>query len=115
MFLEAAAARAAQPLKGGLRAIAYLEPDQGDELERDHGPLAVEEIMDAVGRTVQGQLQPGDLAGRVAARGIALVFERGNARDLEAWLGRMLERVASEAVSVDGAAVRVTCSSGRRR
>jgi EAL domain-containing protein (putative c-di-GMP-specific phosphodiesterase class I)/GGDEF domain-containing protein len=110
--MEAAITRATQPLKGGLRAIAYLALDSSDELERDHGPIAVEEIMDAVGRIVQGQLQPGDLAGRVAAHGIALVFERGNARDQEAWLARMLARVAGEAVPVDGAAVRVTCSVG---
>ena len=72
-FLEAAAARAAQPLKAGLRAIAYLGPDRADELENEHGPLAAEEIMDAIGRLVQEQLQPGDLGGRVAGHGIALV------------------------------------------
>ena len=60
------------------------------KLERDHGPLAAEEVMDAVGRLVEAQLQPGDLGGRVAARGIGLLFERGNARDQEAWLARML-------------------------
>ena len=82
-FIDAVTARAAQPLKGGLRAIAYLAPDRPDMIERDHGPFQAEEIMDAIGRLVEAQLQPGDLGGRISARGIGLLFERGNARDQE--------------------------------
>jgi multidomain signaling protein FimX len=111
-FIEAATARAAQPLKAGLRAVAYVAPDHAHDLESEHGPLVAEEIMDAVGRLVQSQLQPGDLGGRVAAHGIGLLVERGNGRDQEAWLARMLERIAAEPINVADARITVTCSVG---
>ena len=62
-FIESAKARAALPLKAGLRAVAYLAPDGFDNVERDYGPIVAEEVLDALSRRVQEQLQPGDLAG----------------------------------------------------
>ena len=111
-FFEAATARAAQPLKAGLRAIAYLAPDNFAELERDCGPVATEDALESLGRLLQEQLQPGDIAGRVAAHGFAILFERGNPRDQEAWLARLLERIAAEPFSPGGAAIKLTCSVG---
>ena len=111
-FLEQATARAAQSLKGGLRAVAYLEPDQLEAIEAEHGPLVVEDLMDGIGGVVRSQLQPGDLAGRVAAHGFAVLFERGNSRDLDAWLGMVLQRIAGTALKANGATVTLTCSAG---
>jgi PAS domain S-box-containing protein len=111
-FFEAATARAAQPLKAGLRAIAYLAPDNGTELERDCGPIATEEALEALGRLLQEQLQPGDIAGRVAAHGFAILIERGNPRDQEAWFKRLLERIAAESFASGEAAIKLTCSIG---
>jgi diguanylate cyclase (GGDEF)-like protein len=111
-FFEAATARAAQPLKAGLRAIAYLAPDNFTELERDCGPVAAEEALEALARLLQEQLQPGDIAGRVAAQGFAILFERGNPRDQEAWLARLLERIAAESFASGEVAIKLTCSVG---
>ena len=111
-FVEAAVARAAQPLKAGLRAVAYVAPDGFDDVERNHGPLLGEEIFEAVARRVPEHLQPGDLASRVSARGIAILLERGNARDLESWLAKLLERIAETPVPAGGEKLRVTCSAG---
>ena len=111
-FVEAAAARAAQPLKAGLRAIAYLAPDNFEEIERSYGPLLSEDILDALGRRLLEQLQPGDLASRVAAHGYAILFERGNARDQSAWLAHLLESIARSPVQAAGENVALTCSIG---
>jgi PAS domain S-box-containing protein len=111
-FVEAAAARAAQPLKAGLRAIAYLAPDGFDEVERTHGPLLAEELLESIARRVQEHLQPGDLASRVAAHGIAVLFERGNVRDQESWVSKLLERIAEAPLDAAGAQVGLTCSVG---
>jgi len=111
-FLRLAAARAAQPLKGGLRAVAYLEPDRIGELDREHGPLGLEEIMERIAATVRGQLQPGDLVSRISAHGVAMLIERGNARDLDAWLGMVLQRVAAAPVALGGKSAAVTASAG---
>jgi multidomain signaling protein FimX len=111
-FIESAKARAMQPLKAGLRAVAYLAPDSFDHIEREHGPIVAEEALDALSRRVQEQLQPGDLASRVAPHGIALLLERGNARDQEAWLARLRERIAAEPLLAESAAIELTCSIG---
>lgn len=111
-FIESAKARAAQPLKAGLRALAYVAPDSFDHVEREYGPIVAEDAMDALARRIHEQLQPGDLASRVAPHGIALLVERGNARDQEAWLARLRERIAAEALLAEGSAVEITCSIG---
>jgi PleD family two-component response regulator len=94
-FIESAKARAAQPLKGGLRAIVYMAPDSFVDVERDFGPILAEEALDVLARRLHEQLQPGDLASRVAPTGFAMLIERGNSRDQEAWLNRLRERIES--------------------
>ncbi|MCE3285151.1 MAG: hypothetical protein K0R70_1407 [Steroidobacteraceae bacterium] len=111
-FIEAATSRAAQPLKAGLRAIAYLAPDGFDEIQRSYGPLLSEDILDALGRRLHEQLQPGDLASRVAAHGFAILFERGNVRDQEAWLSHLLESIAQVPLQAGGENVNLRCSVG---
>jgi PAS domain-containing protein len=86
-FVEAATTRAALPLKAGLRAVAYLAPDGFADIEKNYGPLLAEDVFEALSRRVQEQLQPGDLASRVASHGIAILFERGNATRRRGWRG----------------------------
>jgi diguanylate cyclase (GGDEF)-like protein len=111
-FMEAAQERVAQPLKAGLRAIAYFAPDQFSDLEREHGPIATDDLMELLGRRLQEQLQPGDLAARVAPHGFAVLIERGNARDQVAWLARVLDQVATQPFVLNGQVVKLTCSAG---
>jgi len=111
-FLEQATARAAQPVKAGMRAVAYLEPDKFEEVETDHGPLAAEEALESVGQLINGLLQPDDLAGRITSRGIAVLYERGNTLDLEAWLKALLHRLDAAVIKIGGETVAVACSAG---
>jgi EAL domain-containing protein (putative c-di-GMP-specific phosphodiesterase class I)/GGDEF domain-containing protein/CheY-like chemotaxis protein len=112
-FYEQVSAHAANMLKAGLRAVVYLEPDKLASLESELGPLALEDVMEAIGTLLRGQLQPGDLAGRVTARGFAMLVERGNARDLDAWVARVLQRISEHVFqSGDRRSVTITCSAG---
>jgi diguanylate cyclase (GGDEF)-like protein len=111
-FLEQATHQAAQPLKAGVRAVVYLEPDKLVALDGDLGVLAAEELLDAVGKQLHSQLQPGDVAGRIAGRGFAVLVERGNLRDLEAWAKGTLARIAEAVFPVGEKSVSVTCSAG---
>ena len=111
-FHEQAAAHVAQPLKAGLRAIVYLEPDNVASLEADMGPLPVESLLDELARLLRTQLQPGDDASRITAHGFAVVAERGNGRDLDAWIARVLQRVAGHVFQIGDRTVTVTCSVG---
>jgi len=111
-FLEQAVAQAAHTLKAGLRAIVFLEPDKFAALESEYGPVASEDLLEVVGEQLRAQLQPGDVAGRVSARGFAVLVERGNARDLDAWVARVLKRVAEHVFHVGEQSVSITCSAG---
>jgi EAL domain-containing protein (putative c-di-GMP-specific phosphodiesterase class I)/GGDEF domain-containing protein/CheY-like chemotaxis protein len=111
-FHEAAAVHAAKPVKAGIRSVVYIEPDKYATLEEDLGPVAVESLMDGIGTVLRSQLQPGDEASRVTARGFAIIAERGNARDLDAWIARVLQRAAEHAFQVGDRSVTLTCSAG---
>jgi EAL domain-containing protein (putative c-di-GMP-specific phosphodiesterase class I)/GGDEF domain-containing protein len=112
-FLDQSAAQVSHLLKAGIRAVAYFEPDRLTALESEIGPVAVEDVMDELGSQLRNQLQPGDLAGRVSARGFAVLVERGNARDLDAWLSRVLQRVSEHVFhSGDHRSVTISCSAG---
>src|SRR5690606_36606889 len=94
VFFEQAAAQASQTQKAGLRAMVYLEPDKLSSLEGELGALAVESLIEGVGQHLRSLLQPGDTAGRITPRGFAVLAERGNARDLDAWVARVLQRMS---------------------
>ncbi|NJD30991.1 MAG: EAL domain-containing protein [Gammaproteobacteria bacterium] len=112
-FREQASAQAAQMLKAGMRAVVYIEPDQATALENELGSLALEDVIDELGTLLRSQLQPGDIAGRVSARGFAILVERGNVRDLDAWIARVLQRAAEHVFqSGEHRSVSVTCSAG---
>jgi diguanylate cyclase (GGDEF)-like protein len=112
-FHEQAEAHAAQGLKAGLRAVVYFEPDKFASLDGELGPLALEDVVDELGKQLSSQLQPGDLGGRVTGRGFAVLVERGNGRDLDAWIARVLQRIAEHVFqAADHRSVTITCSAG---
>jgi EAL domain-containing protein (putative c-di-GMP-specific phosphodiesterase class I)/GGDEF domain-containing protein len=111
-FLEQAAAQAGQALKAGLRAVVYFEPDKLAALEGELGVVVAEDLVDSVGRHLRDQLQPGDAAGRVASHGFAVLVERGNLRDLEAWANGALQRIAEAVFNAGDKSVSLTCSAG---
>lgn len=112
VFLEQASAQAAQTLKAGLRALVYLEPDGFNGIETEVGPLAAETMIESIGQQLRAQLQPGDLAARVSSRGFALLVERGNTRDLDAWVARLLQRVSEREYRGAEKSLTLTCSAG---
>ena len=111
-FLETGRAQLAQPLKGGLRAVLYLEPDKLAALDSDPGPLALEVLLDSVGAMLREQLQPGDIGGRLTGRGYAVLIERGNTRDLDAFIRHLVERVAGHVFQVGERSLSITASAG---
>jgi EAL domain-containing protein (putative c-di-GMP-specific phosphodiesterase class I)/GGDEF domain-containing protein len=111
-FFEQAAAQAAGTLKAGIRGLLYIEPDRLGALEGELGALAVEDLLEAAGQHLRSLLQPGDVASRITARGFAVLAERGNARDLDAWMARVLKRFSEDVFHVGEQSVSITCSAG---
>jgi len=112
-FHQQASAHAAQPLKAGLRALVTFEPDKLAALGAELGPLAVEDVMDELGTLLCSLLQPGDIAGRVTGQCFAVLAERGNSRDLEAWVAQVLQHVSEHVFdSGEQHSAAITCSAG---
>jgi EAL domain-containing protein (putative c-di-GMP-specific phosphodiesterase class I)/GGDEF domain-containing protein len=111
-FMELAGAQSLTPLKAGARYVLYLEPDANPAVEKELGALGVEELLEACASLLCTQLQPGDVAARVSPRGFALLVGRGNARDLEAWLERLLQRLAEHVFQVGERSLNLTVSAG---
>lgn len=111
-FLEQATGQMAQVVKGGLRAVVYFEPDRVGSLEGEVGPLVVESLMEQLGAHLRSHLQPGDVASRLAAFGFAMLVERGNTRDLDAWVARVLQRTAEHVFQSSDGSVSLTLSAG---
>jgi multidomain signaling protein FimX len=112
VWREMALARIGQPLKGGLRSILYIEADQPERLAAEFGPYAMPDVLDALGGLVRDQLQTGDLASRMTSHGIAVLLERGTERDVEAWLGHLLQRIAGHDFVAGNHTARLTASAG---
>lgn len=112
VFMEQAAGQAAHTLKAGLRAIVYFEVDRIAALDGELGAFAVEDLLEGVGQQLRSLLQPGDLAGRVTSRGFAVLAERGNGRDLDAWVARLLQRMSEAVFHAREQSVSLTCSAG---
>jgi len=112
VFFEQATTQAAQTLKAGLRALVYLEPDKLSAIEGQLGALALEDLLEGIGRQLRALLQPGDTAGRITQRGFAMIVERGNVRDLDAWVARVLKRLSETILHAGEQSLSLTCSAG---
>jgi diguanylate cyclase (GGDEF)-like protein len=111
-FIEKLRARLAEPARGGVRCVAYVEPDKYDTLHEDVGVLAGEDLLADFARLLREQLQPGDLAGRFGGHGFMLLVERGNTQDVEAWSEHVVHKVATEVFQAGAKSLSTTCTIG---
>jgi diguanylate cyclase (GGDEF)-like protein/PAS domain S-box-containing protein len=111
-FVDELRTRLAEPAKGGVRCLAYVEPDKFEALNEDLGVLGVEDFLADFARVLRGQLQPGDLAGRLGGHGFMLLVERGNTQDVEAWSEHVVHKVATEVFQAGAKSMSTTCTVG---
>ena len=111
-FLDEARARIAHPVKGGVRYVAYIKPDKFGSIQGDIGILASEDFLVAFSALLRDQLQPKDLAGRFGGNSFALLIERGNARDVEAWAEHIVKKIGAETFHVADKTLSATCTVG---
>jgi EAL domain-containing protein (putative c-di-GMP-specific phosphodiesterase class I)/GGDEF domain-containing protein len=112
-FLQQAASQLAHAPKAGLRALVSFEPDKIPAMVSELGPLAVEDVIEQLGALLRERLQHGDAAARLTGQGYSALVERGNARDLDAWIGQVLEQVAEHVFQAGRAhTASLTCSAG---
>jgi diguanylate cyclase (GGDEF)-like protein len=111
-FIDRLRARLAEPARGGVRCMAYIEPDKYEALHEELGVLAGEDFLSDFARLLREQLQPGDLAGRFGGHGLMLLVERGNTQDVEAWSEHVVHKVATEVFQAGSKSMSTTCTIG---
>lgn len=111
-FVEKLRARLAEPVKGGVRCLAYIEPDKYEAVHEELGVLVGEDFLTDFARLLREQVQPGDLAGRFGGHGFMLLLERGNTQDVEAWSEHVVHKVATEVFQAGAKSLSTTCTVG---
>ena len=111
-LIEELRARLSEPVKGGVRQIAYIKPDKFGAIQADIGIVASEDFLVAFAELLRDQLAPNDLAGRFGGNSFVVLVERGTARDVEAWAEHFVKRVAGNVFQVAQKSFSATCTVG---
>ena len=111
-FVEKLRARLAEPVKAGVRCLAYIEPDKYEAVHEELGVLVGEDFLTDFARLLREQVQPGDLAGRFGGHGFMLLLERGNTQDVAAWSEHVVHKVATEVFQAGSKSLSTTCTVG---
>ena len=111
-FVERLQAQLHEPVKGGVRYLAFARPDRMEQLVAQAGPLQSEDLVAQFAALLRDQLQPGDLAGRCTGSGFMAVIARGTTRDVEVWAEQLVRRVAAHVFKVESRTVAVTATVG---
>ncbi|MGB5542900.1 MAG: bifunctional diguanylate cyclase/phosphodiesterase [Gammaproteobacteria bacterium] len=102
----------AQPLRGGVRALAVIRPDAFGNLVEMVGPIASEEVLARMAQVLREHLQPKDLYGRFGGTAFSVLMARGNNRDVRAWADGLCRKLAAQLFDIDGKSVAMTCTVG---
>jgi diguanylate cyclase (GGDEF)-like protein/PAS domain S-box-containing protein len=111
-FLEQLESRLRQSLKGGVRAVAYIRPDNFSRVHNDVGILGTEALLLRFAELLREFMQPNDLYGRFGGTIFAALLERGTMTDIEAWAERLRKAVATQVFEVDRQSTTLTCTLG---
>jgi len=111
-FLEVLTDRLDTPSRSGVRALAYIRPDQLRQIEEQIGPIASEDVLVQIAAQLRELTEPQDLYGRLAGPVFALFLERGTLRDIEAWAQNVLTRIAARIFESAHNTLSVTCTIG---
>jgi len=111
-FVDEARERLKQPVKGGVRYVAYIKPDQFAAIQSEVGIMASEDFLVAFAEVLRDQLQPNDLAGRFSGNAFVALLERGTARDVEAWAEHVAKKVSAQTFQVAEKSLSATCTVG---
>lgn len=111
-FLQVAAVRISKGPDRGVRAIAYLQPDNFARVRSDVGLLGTENIIGQVAKLVRDFAQPNDIYGRFGETMFSILLERGTMADVHAWADKFVAAVADHVFDHEGASTALTCSVG---
>ncbi|MFW2405344.1 MAG: EAL domain-containing protein [Gammaproteobacteria bacterium] len=102
----------AQPSVAGVRAVAYIRPDNFARVHDDIGMLATEELLTKLAAMLRDFMQPKDLYGRFGGTMFIAMLSRGTMNDAEAWAEQLRKLVESEVFEIEDQSTSLTCTIG---
>jgi diguanylate cyclase (GGDEF)-like protein len=97
---------------GGVRALAYIRPDNFREVERQIGPISSEDVLAQIAEQLRALAQPTDVCGRFGGQVFTLFLERATLRDVEAWAQNARGRIAERIFTAAHNTLSITCTIG---
>jgi diguanylate cyclase (GGDEF)-like protein len=111
-FLDKLSERMRAPVTAGVRALAYLRPDNFSRVHADVGLLGTEALLMKFADLLREVLQPHDVCGRFGGTIFTVLLERGTMTDVEAWAEQVRKTVAARVFEVERQSTNLTCTVG---
>jgi len=111
-FTEQLLATLGRPLKGGLRQIVAMEPDNFAAIAEQLGPLNMDEFVTQFAAVVNETFKAGDIVGRLGDGLFVAMLERGTTRDVEAWATSVIAKIGAHVFNAGGKSIMTRCSVG---
>ena len=97
---------------GGVRAIAYVRPDDFARVHDDIGMLGTEELLTKLAAMLRDFMQPNDLYGRFGGTMFIAMLSRGTMNDVEAWAEQLRKMIDAAVFDIDDQSTSLTCTIG---
>lgn len=111
-FMQQFASRLANPPERGVRALAWIRPDNFLAVQKAVGVLRSEDTLAHIAAVLRELLHPSDICGRIGGIVFAVYIERGTMHEVEAWLKQFCRTLAQRPFVNTGNSVRLTCTAG---
>ena len=111
-FIDKIEERLQTDLKGGVRAIAYIRPDNFARVHDDIGMLATEKLLTRLAELLKDFMLPLDLYGRFGGTMYIALLERVTIKDAKTWAEQIRKTVAETVFEVDNQSTSLTCTIG---
>jgi diguanylate cyclase (GGDEF)-like protein/PAS domain S-box-containing protein len=111
-LLEKLAERIDMPLEDGVRAIAYVRPDNFSRVHDDIGVLATEKLLAQMAALLKNFMHQSDLYGRFGGTMFVALLERGTMTDIEAWANQIRLAIADHVFEAGQQSTSLTCTIG---
>jgi len=109
-FLEKIEARLSEQSSGGVRAVAYIRPDNFSRVHDDIGLLATETLLIKLAALLQEFMQPQDIYGRFGGTMFVVLVERGTMKDAETWADQVRQATANHVFEIEQQSTSLTCT-----
>ncbi len=111
-FLTEIEERLAQPVKGGLRVLAYVKPDSIHKVREQIGPISSDDLLLEFAKILQEHARKDDLYGQFGGDLFMVLMPRGTFRDAIAWAENLAAAINSRVFEVGEKSISISCTVG---